>query len=141
MGELLVTVGVAGIGLTVTDAVAGALVQPLTVRVTENVPFANGFAVKRIFCWVELKFPGPLQLKAPVPLALRLNSAPSQTVVVPVITGAVGMGITVTLTVPGLLSQPLTVWVTEYMPVASVLADVMVAFCDDALKALGPVQL
>ncbi len=38
MGLLLEAVGVEGIGLTVTLAVAAALVHPLTVTVTEYVP-------------------------------------------------------------------------------------------------------
>ena len=37
-GPLLVAVGAAGIGLTVTVVVAAGLVQPETVEVTEYVP-------------------------------------------------------------------------------------------------------
>src|SRR3954467_1209032 len=55
--------------------------------------------------------------------------------------GGAGFPNPLTLNVPGRLVQPATVVVTEYIPVASVEAEVMTGFCNDELNKLGPVQL
>jgi hypothetical protein len=141
MGELLETVGVAGMGITLTEIVPGRLVHPLTVCVTENVPLAEGDEVRKIFCWVEVKRPGPFQLNPPLPAALRLSVAPEQSVALPVTVGVGGIGLTVTLKVPGSLIHPFTFCVTEYIPVASVVAAVTEGFCTAAKNEFGPVQL
>ena len=47
-GELLPTVGVPGIGFTVTLMVPAELVQPATVENTEYVPVANVLAPARV---------------------------------------------------------------------------------------------
>ena len=62
-GLLLEATGVAGMGLTTTFVVAGELVQPATVAVTEYVPaFAVVAAGIEGFCNAELKEFGPVQL-------------------------------------------------------------------------------
>jgi hypothetical protein len=55
--------------------------------------------------------------------------------------GGDGTPKTFTLNVPGGLVQPLTVAVTEYIPVAIVPAPAIVGFCKDEVNEFGPVQL
>ena len=55
--------------------------------------------------------------------------------------GAAGIVLTVTLTVPAKLVQPLTVAVTEYIPVAANVTPAIDGFCKADAKPLGPVQL
>jgi hypothetical protein len=57
------------------------------------------------------------------------------------IVGVEGAMKTLTLNVAGGLVHPLSVVVTEYIPVATVPAPLITGFCCDELKALGPVQL
>jgi hypothetical protein len=51
------------------------------------------------------------------------------------------MALTVAVVVPAALVQLLTVTVTEYMPVAAVVALVMDGVLEEEIKLLGPVQL
>src|SRR6185369_1121554 len=54
-------VGVAGVGLTTTEVVPAAEVQPLTVTVTEYVPASAVVALARVgFCSAEVKPFGPV---------------------------------------------------------------------------------
>ena len=55
--------------------------------------------------------------------------------------GAAGIALTVTLTVPAELAQPLTVAITLYNPVAAVVALAIVGFCNVDVNPFGPVQL
>jgi hypothetical protein len=62
-GVLLDAIGGAGAGVIVTDVVPAALVQPLTVAVTEYVPLADSAAFDAVaFCEVDANPFGPLQL-------------------------------------------------------------------------------
>ena len=54
--------------------------------------------------------------------------------------GATGMGFTVTAVVPAGPVHPFTVAVTEYVPVAAVVAEVMEGFCVALVNPFGPVQ-
>ena len=54
--------------------------------------------------------------------------------------GALGIGLTVTVVVPAAEVQPLTVTVTEYVPLAAVVALVIVGFCCAEVKPFGPVH-
>jgi hypothetical protein len=55
-------VGVAGIGLTTTEVLPAAEVQPLTVTVTEYVPASATVTLGRVgFCNAEVKPFGPVQ--------------------------------------------------------------------------------
>ena len=54
--------------------------------------------------------------------------------------GALGIGLTVTVVVPAAEVQPLTVTVTEYVPVAAVVALAIVGFCRAEVKPFGPVH-
>ena len=47
---------------------------------------------------------------------------------------------TVTVVVPAIEEHPFTVAVTEYVPLAAVVALGMVGFCTFEVKPLGPVQ-
>jgi hypothetical protein len=61
-GELLLAVGVAGIGFTMTAIVPAALVHPLTVVVIEYVPAAKTVAPTIVgFCNADEKLFGPVQ--------------------------------------------------------------------------------
>ena len=55
--------------------------------------------------------------------------------------GVAGAGLTIAFTVPAALGQPLTVMVSEYVPVAAVVAATTDVFCVEAEKPFGPVQL
>src|SRR5436309_3528006 len=60
-GPVFEAVGVAGIGLTTTEVVPAAEVQPLTVTVTEYVPASAVVAFVRVgFCNDEVKPFGPV---------------------------------------------------------------------------------
>src|SRR4029077_20556711 len=54
--------------------------------------------------------------------------------------GALGAALTTTVVVPALEVQPLTVTVTEYVPLAAVVAPEMVGFCRFEVKLFGPVH-
>jgi hypothetical protein len=56
-------------------------------------------------------------------------------------TGAAGIGLIVAAVVPAGLVHPRTVWVTEYVPLAAVVAAAMVGFCEVDVNPFGPVQL
>jgi hypothetical protein len=67
---------------------------------------------------------------------------PEHTVWVLGAAATVGTGLTVTLTVPGKLRQPVLLFeiVTEYVPVAAVVAFVIDGVLLDDVKPLGPDQ-
>lgn len=54
--------------------------------------------------------------------------------------GVAGIGLTVTTVVPAALVHPPTVTVTEYVPVAAVVAPAIDGFCTEEVKPFGPVQ-
>ena len=54
--------------------------------------------------------------------------------------GVEGIALTVADVVAALLVHPFTVTVTLYVPVAAVVAFVMLGFCNDDVKLLGPVH-
>lgn len=120
-GEFAVKLGAGGLPNTLTLNVPLGPVQPPTVALTEYIPVATVPApVMEGFWVVELKPLGPLQLyAAPVMLlAVRFMVDPTHKVEVPPVSGAAGVGLITTLTVPALLVQPLTICVTEYVPAA-----------------------
>jgi hypothetical protein len=55
--------------------------------------------------------------------------------------GVAAIALTVAIVVPAALVQLLTVTVTEYVPVAAVVALVMDGVLEEEIKLLGPVQL
>ena len=55
--------------------------------------------------------------------------------------GVAGIGFTVTAVVPATLVQPATVAVTEYVPLAAVVAPLIVGFCVVEEKEFGPVHV
>jgi hypothetical protein len=73
--------------------------------------------------------------------AVRFKVEPAHTGLLLEAVGAEGFAFTVILTVPAELVQPFTVAVTEYVPVAAVVALVMEGFCEFEVKLFGPVQL
>lgn len=128
---LLPAVGVAGAVFTVTLTVPAGLVQPFTVTVSEYVPVA-AVVTPAIdgFCTADVNPFGPVQLYvAPATaLVVRFSVAPTHNGLLLEGVGAAGIGLTVTAVVPAALMQPLTVMVTEYVPVASVVAAAMDGF-------------
>jgi hypothetical protein len=72
---------------------------------------------------------------------VKLRVLPAQSVELLEAVGVPGIPLIVTLTVPAALAHPFTVWVTEYIPVARVVAPTMVGFCKFEVKVFGPVQL
>jgi hypothetical protein len=82
------------------------------------------------FCTAEAKLFGPVQLKdVPVVLAPKVRFCPAQIGEFAVAVGAAGIGFTVTETVPAVPKQPAAlVATTEYIPVANVVAPVIVGF-------------
>jgi hypothetical protein len=141
IGELLEAVGGAGVGLTVTTVVPALPVHPATVAVTEYVPLAAtvAFAMEG-FCVAEEKLFGPLHVYvAPAMLlAVRFKVEPAQIGELLEAVGATGAGLTVTTVVPALPVQPPTVAVTEYVPLAAVVAPGIVGFCVAEEKLFGP---
>lgn len=108
-------------------------VQPLeSVSVTLYVPLAAGetFAIDG-FWSVDVNPFGPVQLYvAPATvLAVRLNVAPATIGPLLPAVGAAGTGFTVAVVDPAAEVQPLLEIVTEYMPLASVVALGMDGFC------------
>jgi hypothetical protein len=95
------------------------------------------------FCTAEVNPFGPVQLYvAPLIVdAVRFSVDPSQTGLLLPAVGAAGIGLTVTLTVPAELAQPLTVAITLYSPVAAVVAFSIAGFCTAEVNPFGPVQL
>jgi len=142
-GLLLLTVGAAGVGVMLTVVVAAALGQPLTVAVTEYVPSAATVTPGiEGFCDADEKLLGPVhEYVAPATvLAVKLSVEPSQIGLLLLAVGAVGIGLTVTAVVPAALVQPLTVTVTEYVPLAAVVAPEIEGFWVDEEKVFGPVH-
>jgi hypothetical protein len=115
MGELVDKVGWEGIGFTVTETVAGGLVHPSTVCVTEYIPDALSVTeVIEGFCIVEENELGPVHAyMLPLPLAVRLNVWPAQIPDGALAVGADGMAFTETVITNGGLEQPFTMWITE----------------------------
>src|SRR3954447_25430663 len=109
-------VGVAGTGLTTTLVVPAALVQPLTVMVTEKMPASAFVALERVgFCRDDVKPFGPVQAYV-APATVGVESAivaPSQYGPPFDAVGVAGIGLTTTFVVPAAEVQPLTVTVTE----------------------------
>ena len=115
-GVLLITAGVVGIGLTTTVVVPIALVQPLTVTVTEYVPAIAKIAGGVLgFCNVEEDPNGPVQLYvAPATKGVaKFITVPSHTGELLLAVGVAGVGFTTTVVVPAALVQPDCVMVTE----------------------------
>src|SRR5947207_8665395 len=142
-GPPLVAVGVAGVALTTTFVLPAALVQPLTVMVTEYVPASAVVALPRVgFCSADVKPFGPVH-EYVAPLTVGVLSwivAPSQYGPPLVAVGVAGVALTTTFVVPAALGQPLTVIVTEYVPASAVVAFVRVGFCSADVKPFGPVK-
>jgi len=141
---LLLAVGVAGVGLTTTVTVPAALVQPLTVTVTEYVPASAAIMFALVgFCSADTKAFGPVQLYvAPATVGVvRVKVVPEQTGLLLPAVGVEGIGLTVTTTIPAALVQPPTVTITEYVPDAATVAFGMDGFCNADEKLFGPVQL
>src|SRR3954453_17949804 len=136
-------VGVAGVGLTTTFVVPAALVQPLTVTVTEYVPASAAVALLRVgFCSADVKPFEPVHAYV-APLTVGVLSwivCPSQYGPVFEAVGVAGIGFTATEVEPAAEVQRLTVTVTEYVPASAVVAFVRVGFCSDDVKPFGPVH-
>ena len=143
IGLLLDAAGAAGIGLTVTATVPAVPVQPATVAVTEYVPLAATVAPTMLgFCEEDVKPFGPVhEYVAPtILLAVRFSVLPAQIGLLLDAVGAAGIPFTVTRTVPAMPVQPATVAVTEYVPLAAVVAPAMLGFCVEDVKLFGPVH-
>ena len=112
-GELLPTVGVAGVGFTVTATVLCALVHPPTVIVSEYVPLAAVVALGMVgSSFVELKLFGPVHAYvAPTTVfAVRFRVFPEHTGVLLPTVGAAGVGFTVTdIVLCGLEQAPMEI--------------------------------
>ncbi len=74
-------------------------------------------------------------------LELRFKVVPAQTGLLLVSVGDNGPGLTVTETVLTVLVHPFTVIVNEYVPVAAVLAFIIVGSSNSEVNPFGPVQL
>jgi hypothetical protein len=142
-GPPLLAVGVAGVGFTTTFVVLAALVQPLTVTVTEYVPASTVVALERVGFWsAEVKPFGPVHAYV-APANVGVESAivpPSQYGPPFDAVGVGGVGLTTTFVVPAALVQPLTMTVTEYVPASAVVALERVGFCSAEVKPFGPVH-
>jgi hypothetical protein len=73
-------------------------------------------------------------------LAVRFSWSPAQSGLLLPAAGAAGIGFTVTTTVPAEPEHPATVAVTEYVPLAAVVAPAIEGFCTDEVNPLGPLQ-
>ena len=95
------------------------------------------------FCTELEKLFGPVhEYVAPLTAGVeRLMVLPVHTGELPDAVGAAGVGFTVTATVPIAEVHPFAVMVTLYVPDIATVAFVMVGFCIDEAKLLGPVQL
>lgn len=143
IGELQDAAGAGGVVFTVTFTVPAALVHPLTVTVTEYVPAAAALTpLMTGFCSDEEKPFGPVQLYvAPGTAVLnRLSAAPVQTGLLLETPGAEGIGLTITLVVPGGPVQLPTDAVTEYVPASAAVAAAMTGFCAVEVNPFGPVH-
>jgi hypothetical protein len=130
-GELLDTVGAEGGVFTVHTTVPIELVQPLTVIANEYVPAAAAVAPGIVgFCNAEVKPLGPVhEYVAPMTaVVVRFRVCPTQIGELLVGAGVAGTGFTVTATVPKALGHPAIVAVTEYVPLAAVVALTILGF-------------
>jgi ABC-type lipopolysaccharide export system ATPase subunit len=86
---------------------------------------------------------GPVQLYVAPALnvAVKLSVWPAQRLELLAAVGAAGIGLTVTLRVVTGLVHPETVCVSEYVPLAEVVAAPMVGFCTEDVNEFGPDQL
>src|SRR5213075_3059288 len=120
-----------------------ALVQLLTVMVTEYVPASAVVAFVRVgFCNDDVKPFGPVH-EYVAPLTVGVFSWivwPEQYGPVFDAVGVAGIGLTTTLVEPAAEAQVLTVMVTEYVPASAVAAFVRVGFCSADVKPFGPVH-
>ena len=142
-GVLLPAAGAPGIPLTVTAVVPALLVHPETVAVTEYVPAPAAVMPAMLgFCDDDVKPFGPVQLYvAPDTVdAKRFNVDPAHTGPLLVAVGAEGIAFTVAATVPAVLVHPETVTVTEYVPVAAVVAPEMLGSSNEDENPFGPVH-
>jgi hypothetical protein len=73
-------------------------------------------------------------------VVVNVNVLPAQIGLLLPGVGVAGIGFTVTAVVPNVLVQPATDAVTEYVPVAAVVAPAIDGFCVDELKLFGPVH-
>jgi hypothetical protein len=129
---------------TVVDPAAD--VQPLmSVTVTLYVPPAADVAFGIDGFWsVDVNPFGPVQLYVPpsTVLAVRFKVVPARIGPLFPAVGAAGKGLTVAVVDPAGEGQPLLlVTVTEYNPLAAVVAPEIDGFCCADTKPLGPVQL
>ena len=111
-----VVVSTDGTAFTVAVVVPAALVQPLTVTVTEYVPVAAVVAAgMEGFCREELKLFGPVHeyVAAATAAVDKFNAAPAQIGPLLVGAGVAGIALTVAVVVPAALVHPFTVAVTE----------------------------
>ena len=122
-GLLLPAVGAAGVGFTTTVTVPPGLVQPLAVALTVYVPASARTALAILgFCNADEKLLGPVHayVAPAIVLAVKLIGVPVQTGLLLPAVGAAGVGLTTTTVVPaGLVAQPGTVTVTEYVPASA----------------------
>ena len=72
---------------------------------------------------------------------LNVNVDPAQIGPLLDAVGVAGIAFTVAVVDPAALVHPLTVIVTSYVPVAAVVAFVIVGFCKADVNPFGPVQL
>jgi hypothetical protein len=113
---LLPAVGGLGVEFTITFTVPAGLLQPDTVITREYTPAARVLApITAGFCTLDVKLFGPLQEYAAAPFGrpVRLMFWPEQMGELLVGVGAAGIGLTVTLIVPGALTQVPDAAVTE----------------------------
>jgi hypothetical protein len=92
------------------------------------------------FCKVDENPLGPVQLYVAVPTTVRFKFCPEHKGELLPGEGIPGIAFTVTLITPAGLVQPATVVVTEYPPVATDEAPVIVGFCNADVNPLGPVH-
>jgi len=136
--------GVAGFGVTLTDVVPAADVQPPTVTVTEYVPPSAAVAFARVGFWrAEVKPFGPVHAYV-APATVGVESeivAPSQNGPPLLAVGVAGIEVlTATLVEPAADAQPFTVTVTEYVPPSAAVALARVGFWSAEVKPFGPVH-
>jgi hypothetical protein len=135
--------GIAGVALTTTLVDPAAEVHPATVIVTEYVPLAAVVAEGIVgFCEDEAKPFGPVhEYVAPETAAVDRDTVPpAQYGPVFEAVGVAGAALTTTFVVPADEVHPATVIVTEYVPLAAVVAEGIVGFCEDEAKPFGPVH-
>lgn len=140
---MLEAVGAEGVAFTVTATVPVPLVQPLTVTVNEYVPVAAVVADAIVgFCNAELNPLGPVHeyVAAATAVVVSVSVLPEQIGLLLPGDGVAGIGLTVTAVVPAALVQPPTLAVTEYVPVAAIVAPGIDGFCEDEEKLFGPVH-